>query len=79
MSGQTAWLPQIDQSTCIGCGDCITNCLPSALGWQNGKASLMNPDVCLYEAKCEEICPAGAITLPFFITRVHNKNEGMNE
>ncbi len=79
MSEQTAWLPQIDRTICTGCGDCITNCLTSALGWQNSKASLINPNVCLYEAKCEEICPVGAITLPFLIKRVHSKNEGLNE
>lgn len=75
MADQAAWLPHIDQATCTSCGDCITNCPASALGWQNGKASLINPNACLYGAICEDICPVGAITLPFMITRAQKKNE----
>lgn len=63
------WQPHIDQTLCTGCGDCITQCPTVALGWQDGKAALIHPDVCIYCATCEDICPTNAIELPFLIIK----------
>lgn len=63
------WLPQIDRLKCSGCGDCIANCPTHALGWQGGKASLLSPDLCTYCTLCEDVCPVGAIELPFLIVK----------
>lgn len=62
------WLPHLDQERCNGCGDCITQCPTGALGWADGKAALVNPSLCIYCATCEDICPVGAIELPFLIS-----------
>jgi quercetin dioxygenase-like cupin family protein len=32
-----------------------------------GKAALIHPDACTYDAVCEAICPTGAIELPYLI------------
>jgi formate hydrogenlyase subunit 6/NADH:ubiquinone oxidoreductase subunit I len=34
---------------------------------RDGKAFLMYPERCDYEARCEEVCPVGAIELPYRI------------
>lgn len=69
------WLPQIDRAKCNGCGDCIVQCPTDALGWQDNKAILLHPDLCIYCATCEEICPVNAIELPFLIMRVEEQGE----
>lgn len=61
------WMPQIDQTRCTGCGDCIRVCPTEALGWQNDKAALIHPDLCTYCAMCEAVCPVSAIELPYLI------------
>lgn len=61
------WQPHIDLRRCTGCGDCITRCPTGALGWSGGKAALIRPDACTYDAICEAICPAGAIELPYLV------------
>lgn len=73
------WMPQIDQLKCTGCGDCIIKCPTAALGWESGKAILLHPEVCIYCADCEDVCPASAVELPYLIvkgeTRTENKDE----
>lgn len=61
------WMPQINQMTCTGCGDCIIVCPTGALGGHLGKAALLHPHQCTYCAACEDICPVGAIELPYLI------------
>lgn len=65
----TEWMPQINQIKCTACGDCIAVCPTGALGWQAGKAALLNPELCTYCTLCEEVCPVGAIELPFLIVK----------
>lgn len=69
------WVPIIDQQKCDGCGDCIAQCPTDALGWQNDKASLSHPDLCIYCATCEDICPTHAIELPFLIVKIERHGE----
>jgi NAD-dependent dihydropyrimidine dehydrogenase PreA subunit len=63
------WMPRINQIKCTGCGDCIAVCPTGALGWQNGKATLLNPELCTYCAACEEVCLVAAIELPYMILK----------
>lgn len=62
-------MPQINQAKCTACGDCIAVCPTDALGWQAGKAALLYPDLCTYCTLCEDVCPVGAIDLPFLIVK----------
>ncbi len=62
-----AWLPQIDQQKCIGCGDCVAQCPTHALATVNSKATLAHPNLCIYCDLCEDICPTAAIQLPLLI------------
>jgi len=63
------WLPRIDPIRCMGCGDCIATCPTGALGWESGKAALVQPEFCLYCAVCEEFCPVSAIELPYLVVK----------
>jgi ferredoxin len=63
------WLPHIDTQRCTGCGDCIPRCPTGALGWVDGKPAILKPDACIYSGTCESVCPVGAVTLVYRITR----------
>jgi NAD-dependent dihydropyrimidine dehydrogenase PreA subunit len=60
-------LPEIDLTTCNGCGDCLTACETGALALADEKAVLARPDLCEYDGSCEPACPAGAIALPYVV------------
>lgn len=62
------WMPRINSSRCIGCERCVLLCPTHALGKRNGKAALVEPDVCTYCVACEDVCPTQAIELPFLIS-----------
>jgi ferredoxin len=72
MADNTTWLPHINLELCIGCADCIAVCPTHALGQQNSKAALIHPNLCTYCILCEDICPVGAIELPFLIVKREN-------
>jgi ferredoxin len=70
------WLPHIDRARCTGSGHCITGCPTGALGWQDGKAALLYPDLCSYCGICEEVCPVSAIELPYLIVKRESPDTG---
>lgn len=73
---ETAWLPRIDLALCTGCGDCVAACPERALSRVADKAALARPDACTYCTLCEELCPTGAIELPFLIVLTNRDAQG---
>ncbi len=69
------WMPQINSILCTGCREYITHCPTLALGRQEGKAALIRPDACTYCGVCEDICPVGAIELPFMILKCNERGK----
>lgn len=67
--GEHNWMPQINQTVCNGCGECIVQCPTNALNWQDGKAALTQPSKCIYCATCESVCPIAAIDLPYLVLK----------
>lgn len=61
------WKPIIDESLCIGCGQCLETC-PNAvysMDQQSGKAKVSDPDNCVVLCdKCARFCPSDAISFP---------------
>lgn len=72
------WMPQIDRKKCTGCGECVAHCPTKALGQVEGKAMLVHPDLCTYCTACEDVCPTGAIELPFLIMSYYSDKEVQN-
>ncbi len=60
-------IPEINETLCNGCGDCLTTCQPRALALVAGKAVVARPDLCEYDGGCEPVCPVGAIQLPYLV------------
>ena len=75
MTNPHDWLPHLNTSRCNGCGDCIAQCPTGALGWDGNNANLLHPDLCIYCATCEDICPTNAIELPFLIVKLSEQGE----
>lgn len=53
----------IEQKTCIGCGQCVKDCVSGVLYLENGKANLKNTG-CIDCGHCYAICPVGAVSVP---------------
>ncbi len=49
----------------MGCGNCVLRCPANALDLRSEKAALVFPERCSYCAECQDVCPEGAITLPY--------------
>jgi thioredoxin reductase/Pyruvate/2-oxoacid:ferredoxin oxidoreductase delta subunit len=57
--------PVVDPVRCVGSKSCITACPEQALGFVNGKATLVNASACIGHGACAAACPLEAITLVF--------------
>jgi len=53
----------INESLCIGCGNCVTGCHQGALEIINGKAKLVKKDFCDGLGACIGTCPTGALSI----------------
>jgi thioredoxin reductase len=59
-----AQYPHIDPALCIGCGSCVGVCPEyDVLAVIHGVATVVNGQRCVGHAKCEEVCPVGALTV----------------
>lgn len=58
----TNFLPEIDDSSCIGCGECLEICAVDAISLNDGIAKL-DEDICLGCGNCKQICPVDSIEL----------------
>lgn len=65
----------IDQSKCIGCGQCVDDCITENIELQDGKAKCGRP--CILCGHCVAICPSGAVSIPGYEmsdVEVYNKD-----
>ena len=53
-------MPFIDDTRCIGCGQCVEDCVRGLLTVQDGKARLRSGS-CILCGHCVAVCPSGAI------------------
>ncbi len=53
----------IDRERCIGCGLCVSDCLPRVLQMRDGAPALINADACMRCLHCLAICPSGALSI----------------
>lgn len=53
----------IDNSKCIGCAQCVKDCVASSLYIENGKA-VFRGEGCIGCAHCYAVCPTGAVDMP---------------
>jgi Pyruvate/2-oxoacid:ferredoxin oxidoreductase delta subunit len=54
---------EIDESSCNGCGQCITACAEGAIELKNGKARVISDSFCDGLGACLNVCPEGALTI----------------
>ena len=62
------WDPKIDYEKCTSCGKCVEFCHMKAFKYKETKTArkkpVVNPKRCVVLCPgCEDICPAGAITI----------------
>jgi heterodisulfide reductase subunit A len=60
---------EVDESKCIGCGQCISVCTYGAIEFREtrqGKKAVVNPVICKGDGLCNAKCPTGAIQLKHF-------------
>ncbi len=51
-----------NQESCIGCGQCVRDCIAGCLALENGKAQVKTD--CIYCGHCVAICPVKAMSIP---------------
>ncbi len=60
---------EVDESTCIGCGQCVSACTYGAIELRQtrqGEKAVVNPVLCKGDGLCCAKCPTGAIQLKHF-------------
>ena len=56
-------LPLLDETRCVGCGDCVASCPTSCLEMVEGGPWLPRPGDCIRCAICVVVCPTDAVSL----------------
>lgn len=56
----------IDEAKCVGCGECVRDCVSSAIYLDGGKAKIRTG--CIECGHCYAVCPAGAVDMPGYGT-----------
>jgi heterodisulfide reductase subunit A len=60
---------EVDEKTCIGCGQCVSACAYNAIELREnrrGDKAVVNPVLCKGDGLCTSKCPTGAIQLKHF-------------
>ena len=52
----------IDSAKCVGCGECVRDCVSASITLEGGKAKV-RPG-CIGCGHCYAVCPAGAVDMP---------------
>lgn len=55
--------PVVNESRCIGCGDCVAVCPTNCLAMAAGRPWMPRPGDCIACGACEAVCPTEAIQL----------------
>lgn len=63
MSPPDGELPNVDETACIGCGDCVAACPTLCLALAGPVPWLARPADCVSCAACAVVCPTEAITM----------------
>ena len=50
----------VDESACIGCGNCVDACIVNAVYWDD---EINKPMICIHCGYCAQYCPHGVLTL----------------
>ena len=56
-------LPVLDETRCVGCGDCVAVCPVDCLAMAGPLPWLPRPAACVSCALCVLVCPTAAIAL----------------
>jgi len=56
-------LPSFNPEMCIGCGDCIENCPPNAIVFDQKRKPQVDLQACIRCFCCQELCPQKAVTI----------------
>jgi uncharacterized protein (DUF362 family)/Pyruvate/2-oxoacid:ferredoxin oxidoreductase delta subunit len=55
--------PEIQNGSCVRCGDCVRNCPPKVIRMEQGKESVINYKDCIRCFCCQELCSHNAIKI----------------
>jgi NAD-dependent dihydropyrimidine dehydrogenase PreA subunit len=55
--------PEVDESKCSGCGNCVDVCPSEVFEMENDKSKVVRPEECVECETCVSECPEEAIKL----------------
>jgi ferredoxin len=56
-------LPLLDETRCVGCGDCVAVCPTACLEMAGPQPWLPRPGDCIHCGVCVVVCPTAALVL----------------